>query len=295
MPSPLVKKLVTIIFLSIVVIITIQSFVKKNKKETIPVTATTTSQLPALQKSVTIIGHSVQGRAIEAYRYGSGSNHIVFVGGIHGGYEWNSVLLAYEIIDYFNNNGLIIPKNVTVDIIPSLNPDALYKVTGKDGRFNRENVVIDKKILAEARFNANKVDLNRNFDCKWQSKSSWQSNIVSAGAGVFSEPETKALQEFILNTKPSSVVFWHSQGNGIYASQCEKGILETTRTIMNTYSQASGYPAVETFNAYVVTGAAEDWLASIGIPAITVELQTHETVELEKNLAGVKALINQFK
>jgi len=43
-----------------------------------------------------------------------------------------------------------------------------------------------------------------------------------------------------------------------------------------------------------VTGDAEGWLASIGIPAITVELSTHETIEWEKNFAGIRALLDHF-
>ena len=46
-----------------------------------------------------IIGASVQGREIDSYTYGKGETHLMFVGGIHGGYEWNSVLLAYTFID----------------------------------------------------------------------------------------------------------------------------------------------------------------------------------------------------
>ena len=68
-----------------------------------------------------------------------------------------------------------------------------------------------------------------------------------------------------------------------------------TRTIMSTYATAAGYPAVDTFSAYPVTGDAEGWLASIGIPAITVELSTHETIEWEQNLLGIKALLNYFQ
>src|SRR5680860_689450 len=46
------------------------------------------------------LGTSVEGRPLEAYTYGTGKIHLAFVGGIHGGYEWNSVLLAYQFMDY---------------------------------------------------------------------------------------------------------------------------------------------------------------------------------------------------
>ena len=64
---------------------------------------------------------------------------------------------------------------------------------------------------------------------------------------------------------------------------------------MNAYSRASGYPAVKSFDQYAITGDADGWLASIGIPAITVELKTHEIVEWEGNLAGIKALFKYYE
>ncbi len=243
---------------------------------------------------IDILGFSAEGRPIESFTFGKGTSSIVFVGGVHGGYEWNSVLLAYTFIDYLEAHPEDIPKNVSVVIIPVLNPDGLYLVTGKTGRFQVSDVTTDKTILSNARFNSHEVDLNRNFDCKWRPKSTWQSKIVSAGTAPFSEPEAKALQGFIRANTPEAVVFWHSQSNGVYASMCEDGILPEALTLMNTYSLASGYKAYKIFGAYETTGAADDWLASINIPAITVELETHETIEWERNLAGGRAVIGKY-
>lgn len=241
-----------------------------------------------------IIGKSVEGRDIESYSFGNGSKHLTFVGGVHGGYEWNSVLLAYQFIDYFEQNNEAVPNDLKITIIPSLNPDGVYKATNKIGRFATTDISKDEKVLANARFNTNEVDLNRNFDCKWKPKSTWRSKEVSAGTSAFSEPESKSLQNFVLENTPDAVIFWHSQANAVYASECENGILPETLEIMDIYSKASGYKAIKTFDSYEVTGDAEGWLASIGIPAITVELKTHESVEWQQNLAGVNALIRNY-
>lgn len=249
-------------------------------------------QQPATQQDV--IGTSVEGRPIETYTYGDGDTRLLFVGGIHGGYEWNSVLLAYQFVDYLAANPSFIPENLTVAVIPSLNPDGVFTVTGKEGRFTALDVNPDATIQADARFNAREVDLNRNFDCKWQPTSTWRSQEVSAGTAPFSEPEAAALRDYIATFKPNAVVFWHSQSNAVYASECESGILPQTLSVMNTYSAGSGYPAVSTFDAYTITGDAEGWLASQGIPAVTVELSTHETIEWERNLAGVKKLFELY-
>ncbi len=240
-----------------------------------------------------VIGHSVQGRDIEAVSYGTGPNHLLFVGGIHGGYEWNAVVLAYRVMDYIQANPSVIPANLTVTIIPDVNPDAVFKAVGKEGSFTAADVPVEKNLSVE-RFNANGVDLNRNFDCKWQSKSMWQNKTVSAGTAPFSEPESVALRDFILQDNPIAVVFWHSQADGVYASQCASGILPGTMDLMNAYARVSGYSAIKVFDAYPTTGAADDWLASVGIPAVSVELSTHQSIDWDKNLAGVQALLHLY-
>ncbi len=245
-------------------------------------------------KSLEVIGTSVEGRDIEVYRFGTGKTQLLFVGGIHGGYEWNSVLLAYAFIDYFTEHPENIPQNVTISIIPSANPDGVYRVLGVVGRFHLEDVDLTSA-QAPGRFNAHTVDLNRNFDCKWKPKSMWQGKEVSAGTEAFSEPEARTIRDYVLAQRPDAVVFWHSQSNAVYASECTKGILPATRTLMQTYATASGYKPVETFDAYPVTGDAEGWLASIDIPAITVELATHKSIEFEKNQAGVNAVLHYYE
>lgn len=123
----------------------------------------------------------------------------------------------------------------------------------------------------------------------------WRGNVVSAGTAPFSEPEARAIRDFTLTNSPTAVVFWHSQANTVYASECEDGIMPATIDIMDAYAKAAGYNAVDSFDAYEVTGDAEGWLASIGIPAITVELETHETIEWDRNLAGVLAIFEYYR
>ena len=202
-------------------------------------------------------------------------------------------MLAYTFMEYVHNHPSIIPKNISVIVIPSANPDGVYAVIGKEGRFTLADVPTGTDQTV-GRLNANTVDLNRNFDCKWQEKGTWQSKTVSAGSAPFSEPEAQAIRDFVTTLKPAGTVFWHSKSNAVYASQCKQGILPETLVMMNTYATAAEYPAVKTFTAYPTTGAADDWMASIGSPAITVELSTHETIEWEKNIAGIGALLNYF-
>ena len=248
---------------------------------------------PAPEPATKVIGSSVEGREITVTKLGSGDKHLLFVGGIHGGYEWNSVVLAEDMIDRFEADPALIPDSITVSIIPNLNPDGVVEALGVEGEITFEDGANDPGD-GTGRFNKNGVDLNRNFDCKWQPESSWRGNTVSAGTEPFSEPEAQALRDYVTEIKPVAVIFWHSQANNVYASECEEGVLPETLDIMNVYATAASYGAVPVFDAYPVTGDAEGWLASIGIPAITVEMSTHTTLDWIRNVAGVEALFEYY-
>ncbi len=243
-----------------------------------------------------VIGTSVEGRPIELYTYDTGTTTLLFVGGIHGGYEWNSVLLAYEFIDHLEAGLMRVPENIRVQVIPVLNPDGLYSVVRSGGRFAVADIPPnDAHTTGQGRMNANNVDLNRNFDCKWQPTSSWRGQSVSGGTEPFSEPEARILRDLVLRDPPAAVVFWHSRANAVYASECEDGVLPKTLEIMHAYARASGYMPIASFDAYPISGDAEGWLARIGIPAVTVELDTRTDSEWVRNRAGVEAMFDLFK
>lgn len=245
-------------------------------------------------KTQTVIGKSVGGRDIIAYHYGVGDTEIIFVGGIHGGYSWNTTLVAYQTMDYLNANPTVIPANVKVTVIPVLNPDGLYKVVGSVGRFTPANVSSSQAVQISGRFNGDGVDINRNFDCDWQSSAKWQNTNVSGGSAAFSEPETLAVKNYVETQKPKAVVVWYSAADGVYASNCGSGILPETSAITDIYAKASGYPAFQTFDFYTTTGDMVNWLAKIQIPAISVLLTNHTDTEWVKNQKGIDALLQHY-
>ena len=242
-----------------------------------------------------ILGQSVEGRDIVYYRFGNGETHVLLVGGIHGGYEWNSILLAYEMIDHIEANPDFVPEELTIGIIPDLNPDGTFAATGLVGRFSATDITdYSMHETGLGRFNANDVDLNRNFGCDWAPESTWRGQIVSAGSEAFSEPEAKILRNLVLETEPVAAAFWHSRANAVFASECDNGPLPLTLDIMNAYASAANYMAIPVFDAYPITGDVEGWLASIGIAAITVELEGRLTPEWERNRAGTAAMLEQI-
>lgn len=243
----------------------------------------------------TILGTSHENRDITAYTFGEGEQHLVFVGGLHGGYEANTVLLAYRLIEELQRNPDTLSKSLKVTVIPVANPDGLHRVVGTTGNFDTSAIPEVVTEREAGRFNANNVDLNRNFDCAWQKESMWGLQTVSAGSEAFSEPESRALRDFIQTEMPEAVIFFHSKANGVYASSCDGITLPETLMLMETYAEGSGYPAIASFDHYPITGDAEGYLTSIGIPAITIELETHTDIEWERNWRGVEAVLDYVK
>lgn len=246
------------------------------------------------QEASSVIGHSAEGRDITAYNYGSGDTEILLIGGIHGGYSWNTSLVAYEAMNYLESNPDVVPDNVKVTIVPVLNPDGLSQVVDTEGQFSRSDVVGSQEERVEGRFNANGVDLNRNFDCDWQADAKWQDRDVDGGSEPFSEPESLAIRNYIDQSSPDAVVVWYSAAGGVFASSCHNGVLSETSELTSLYADASDYDAYESFDFYATTGDMVNWLAKEGIPAISVLLSNHEDVEWTKNREGIEALLNHY-
>lgn len=231
------------------------------------------TRLPFFEGPITY-GYSVEGRPLVAYRLGTGPSVRAIVGGIHGGYEWNTVHLVSETLEYFRTHTSEIPASVTLYLIPCANPDGYARSFDLDGRVN-----------------ARGVDLNRNWDYQWQMTATHGTRPISAGEGPFSEPETAALRDFILERGVEAAIFYHSAMGKIF-SGAERD-RSPTYELAEMLSAVTGYPhAPEGIPGQITTGDAIDWLSLQGIPAVEIELSTHQDLELERNLRGILAFLN---
>jgi hypothetical protein len=296
----------TIISIAVIILLVlgIYYFTKKpveapqNKVETtddLKVSTTTAEKKPdATNDNTKVIGKSVSGKDIIAFSYGSGSTNLLFIGGIHGGYSWNTTLTAYEMMAYLRNNPSVIPANIRVTVIPVMNPDGLSKVVTNTNRFNANDVNPSADVQVSGRFNANMVDLSRNFDCNWKANAKWQTKDVSGGTVAFSEPESMAVKNYVETNKPSAVVVWYSSAGGVYASSCGGTVSVETKAITDLFAKASGYPGYTSYDYYETSGDLPNWLAKIGIPSISVLLTDHVGTDWEKNRKGVEAILQHF-
>jgi hypothetical protein len=260
---------------------------------TVTVTATSTeTYTPSITPTVTltptetplpyasgpmVIGMSVGGRPIEAYRFGTGPVERLTVHGIHGGAEFNTIVLADQLIADLTNHPERVPAQVTLYIVRSLNPDGEAREHGPGGRANDHG-----------------VDLNRNWDAYWKLTWNldycWVLTHVTGGPNPFSESETAALRDFILAHHFSGLIAYHSAALGIFAA----GQPPDPKSIRLAKAIAAvsdyRYPPVNTGCQY--TGDMSDWAALQGIAAIDLELHTHNNPEFAINLKVLETFLN---
>lgn len=219
-----------------------------------------------------IFGKTVQQRDLAAWRFGSGSTLLMLVGGVHGGWESNTSELMNELIQHFQTTPQDILPGMSIMIIPVLNPDGASL-----GR------------VLEGRFNGNNVDLNRNWGCGWEATAYFRSQEVNPGNMPFSEPETIALSKLVSDIRPATVLFYHSAADGVFAGGCNDQ--DSRSDVMSAVlGEATGYSYGASFTDYPVTGTAPAWVSSLGIPSADVELATWKTSEFDRNLRGVMAI-----
>lgn len=122
--------------------------------------------------------------------------------------------------------------------------------------------------------NARGVDLNVNFDAKF---GQGRQNVFSpapenyVGEYPFSEPETRALRDFTLETGPDLTISYHAKGRLVYWYFGQSGeAKERDRRIASEAAKTLGYSLGAAFTDSA--GGYKDWCVSaLGIPALTIE------------------------
>jgi predicted deacylase len=243
----------------------------------LPVYAATPAQ--SWQEEQFSIGASVQGRPLTVYKLGNGPVRRVLIGSIHGGFEWNTAALMTRTLTYLRQNPALIPSQVTVYILPIANPDGFALSRGFAGRVN-----------------ANKVDLNRNWDYIWQTNAWYGRQPISGGTFPASEPETVAMRNFLTGTlnlkQPNdAVIFYHSAFSAIFAGAGVRGT--RTTELAQVMSKATGYRILRDIPGQFTTGDAIDYLtAKAGITAIEIELRNSRDMDWAQNQRGLIAFLN---
>lgn len=232
------------------------------------------TDVPPLEPALITIGSSAGGRALEGFRFGEGDRAVVVVGGLHGGFAPGSVVFPDLLLQHFNDNPAELPPGFALFTFANVNPDSAAAPGELAGRLN-----------------ANGVDLNRNFGCNWSSEADWRGTPVNPGSAPFSEPETRALRDFLVDLQPELVIFYEARAtNGLVAAgRCGEDHPPSNR-LRDVYAASAGYD-VDTFE---LNGDSSDWLTTLDIPAISVLLKEYEGLssqEWRDNLSGIRAVL----
>jgi predicted deacylase len=224
-----------------------------------------------------LIGHSVSGKPIQVYQFGTGKLERLIVAGIHGGNEYNTVLLAEALISHLKENPEIIPEDITLYIVPNLNPDGFGRAWDIHGRANDHG-----------------VDLNHNFPFEWKADwdrdGCWRYLYLNGGTKPASEPETKALIDFVLGHHIDALISYHSAALGIFAGG--EPMHEDSAQLAEVISKVSPYPYPPIDTGCEMTGSLTDWSAMRDIASVDIELTNHRDTDFNENLAVLSIFLN---
>lgn len=221
------------------------------------------SPVKAITPKYLTLGKTVKGRDITAIIYGSGAKRVLVFGGIHGD-EQHTTVLARALAVSINSETL--PANLTLVVVPDVNPDGL---------------------MAATRVNANGVDINRNFPSRtWRSEYTEQRRYP--GTQPSSEPETRAVLSLLEQYPPHLVVTLHAalgcvNWDGQSAPQAQ------------VLASVNGYPLCPSLG-YETPGSL-GILTGIDrqIPTVTIELRPKKASDLvAENLPALHTLLKNF-
>lgn len=224
-----------------------------------------------------VIGYSVSGRPIEVYSFGNGERKRMIVAGIHGGYEWNTIALADELITHVHENPNIIPTDVTLYILRNLNPDGDARDHSYDGRVNDHG-----------------VDLNRNFPTNWSAdwdrEGCWNYGPTTGGTGPGSEPETRTLMGFLQTHRVEALISYHSAALGIFpgGEPWDENSIQFAKDLADATDYS--FPPLDT--GCIFSGTLADYAEERGAVSVDMELSTHTQIDFKRNLKALDVLLN---
>ena len=227
-----------------------------------------------------IIGQSVEGRDIWAFKISDNPNtdedepEVLYTSLIHAREPLSMMSLFYftqKLAEGYNTDDELtyLVNNREMWFVPVINPDGyVYNelIEPFGGGMHRKN----RKDTNCGTGTGRGIDLNRNFGYGWGAdnigSSSDPCSEVYRGDSPFSEPETQAVRDFILNHDFKNVLHYHSYSNlYIHAfgdgSYPEEPDLTTHREIGLEMARHNGYYVGTGLDGigYTVNGDAVDW------------------------------------
>ena len=218
---------------------------------------------------------------------------LLYTGTIHAR-EWIGNELAIKFIEYVIDHYQYDPRlkealtRNTLYMVPCLNPDG-FEFSRNHFSFWRKN----RRDNGDGTFG---VDLNRNFAVRFKKSSDTHLNTYG-GPEAFSEPETRAIRDFVLDHNNITIALdYHSQGNVFFPAHkfnheseiegtdlnvlCANMNREIYKVTGRKYGIHRGKPP-----ANLIHGSGREYYYSLGILAIVVEVGTRNIPDYLTNMS----------
>lgn len=250
---------------------------------------------PFLQ--ITSIGRSVLGRPLSVIRFGTGQKEVFYCAATHAN-EWITAPLLMKFLEnlsksYVNNlpifgvNARELFSNVSLYIMPMVNPDGVDLVTGeiKENSWAYQNAKQIASSFPEIPFpngwkaNIEGIDLNLQFPAGWdrakEIKYSQGFNRPAprdfVGYGPLTAPEAVALYTFTLRHNFTIMLSYHTQGRVIfyqYQNQTPPGSQE----LAEKFATLSGYSLSQVPENSSFAGYKDWFILYYNRPGFTIEV-----------------------
>ena len=239
----------------------------------------------------TTIGYSIENREITAFKISDNVDQsedearIIFIGTYHAR-EWIvpnvTYLIIQELLENYEQDASTrsFINNTEIFVVPMVNPDGhIYSMIDASKRFWRKN----RRNNKDGTFG---VDLNRNHSFKWGLNNTGSSPLSSSqtyrGVTADSEPETRAVRDFVRKYRPDILLSYHSYGElvlypwgytrettGSNHSRIAAKISEKIREV-----HGRSYTFQQGIELYPTNGDLTDWsYGELGILSFTIELR----------------------
>ena len=248
-----------------------------------------------------ILTDTLFGRNVRTIVIGRGPRQVLFTAAHHA-HEWITATLllkfAEELARAMAEGGKIwgvsaatIRRQVTVHLVPMVNPDGVDLVTGAiaPGSAQYEKALLLSQNYPDIPFpegwkaNLNGVDLNLQYPAGWlQAREIKFSQGFTrpgprdyVGRAPLSQKEARALADYTERTDPRVALAFHSQGQVIYW-QFEDYAVPGARDLAEEFARVSGYRLEDTPYASSFAGYKDWFIKRFRRPGFTIEVGAGE-------------------
>ena len=218
---------------------------------------------------------------------------LFYTGTIHAR-EWIGIELSLAFAKYILEQAEYDPQlnaildRTTLYMVPCANPDGF--------EYSRNHFAFWRKNRRRNEDGSFGVDLNRNFEVGFSQNNTMTSNVYS-GPHPFSEPETQALRDFVLNHKNITIALdYHSQGNVFFPAHnfihedaedaIDLNLLagnmaeEIRKESGREYGIHMGKPPT-----HLISGSGREFYYSQGALALVAEVGTRNISDYQENMS----------